>query len=249
MTTTRREPFDPAKSDDPVAQKTEWTPASGGGASFRTHGLVVRGERARFRASLGMVSFAGVFFTIGMVFIVVTPRCVTAIEESVNEMEAEAARKRAEADDAVDEIASEAEVEREEKIPIEESTWIIYYPFMGFGVLFAGAGLLFFYRGARPATFHKGAGIYYKGYLPPRRMEDIVPPRAAKLADIHAIQLISEHCSGTGSSPGFTSHELNIVLHDGRRANVIDHGTPDRLRRDAAALGEFLGVPVWDASE
>ena len=43
-----------------------------------------------------------------------------------------------------------------------------------------------------------------------------------------------------------SSYELNLVLQDGERLNVVDHGSFDVLREDAAKLGEFLGVPVWD---
>jgi hypothetical protein len=41
------------------------------------------------------------------------------------------------------------------------------------------------------------------------------------------------------------SYELNLVLKDGRRINVVDHGGADKIRTDAATLADFLGVPVW----
>jgi hypothetical protein len=37
-----------------------------------------------------------------------------------------------------------------------------------------------------------------------------------------------------------------LVLNDGSRINVIDHGNLKRIREDAAALAEFLGKPLWE---
>ena len=38
-----------------------------------------------------------------------------------------------------------------------------------------------------------------------------------------------------------------LVLQDGRRLNVVDHGNREQLRADAATLARFLGKPLWDA--
>ena len=45
------------------------------------------------------------------------------------------------------------------------------------------------------------------------------------------------------------SYELNVVLQDGSRRNVVDHGNLDALRADARELAMFLVVPLWDATE
>jgi hypothetical protein len=51
--------FDPSQLGDPLAMKTDWTPAKAGGASFRTHKLVrVDPDRLEFRASMGYLLFA-----------------------------------------------------------------------------------------------------------------------------------------------------------------------------------------------
>ena len=57
--------------------------------------------------------------------------------------------------------------------------------------------------------------------------------------------MVSEYCSGETS---FYSYELNLVLADGSRVNVVDHGNLPRIRRDAAMLAGFLGVPLGDAA-
>jgi len=67
----------------------------------------------------------------------------------------------------------------------------------------------------------------------------------APLDQVHALQLVSEYCSGNKSS--YYSYELNLVLKDGRRVNVIDHGNINRIRQDAQTLSNFLGKPVWNA--
>jgi hypothetical protein len=66
------------------------------------------------------------------------------------------------------------------------------------------------------------------------------------LGEIHALQLISEHCTSDNSS--YYSYELNLVLADGRRINVVDHGNRATLYSDADSLAAFLGVPIWDAT-
>ena len=77
------------------------------------------------------------------------------------------------------------------------------------------------------------------------------------LTDVYAIQLIKEYVrDNSGSKPGtvsyagpYYSYELNLVLKDGERMNVVDHGDLQRIRADAIRLGGFLGsLPVWDAT-
>ena len=59
--------FDPATLGDPLAMQTEWTPARRGGASFRTHKLVVAStNRMEFRASAGAKVFYLVFLLLGI---------------------------------------------------------------------------------------------------------------------------------------------------------------------------------------
>ena len=58
--------FDPASLHDPVAMQTSWT-TLGGGASFRTHRLVLDGpSRVHFRPTLGALAIYGVFLAVGL---------------------------------------------------------------------------------------------------------------------------------------------------------------------------------------
>ncbi len=62
---------------------------------------------------------------------------------------------------------------------------------------------------------------------------------------MHALQLISEYVSGKSS---YYSYELNLVLDDGSRINVVDHGNLAAIREDAGKLALFLAKPLWDAT-
>ena len=48
--------------------------------------------------------------------------------------------------------------------------------------------------------------------------------------------------------PYTTNYELNLVLEDGKRINVVDHENQDSLREDAGTLAAFLDKPIWDAT-
>ncbi|MBM4185236.1 MAG: hypothetical protein FJ207_13630 [Gemmatimonadetes bacterium] len=115
------------------------------------------------------------------------------------------------------------------------------------GSVFVGVGGAMWYYGAAPIVFDKQRGEYWKGRVSPEEagnrhaMKDRV-----QLDRIHALQLISQHVSGNDSS--YYSYELNLVLDDGMRMNVVDHGNLGELQTDAQALGQFLGPPVWDAT-
>jgi hypothetical protein len=111
------------------------------------------------------------------------------------------------------------------------------------------AGLVFFGAGTtllvshRPAVFDRRIGWFYRGRRPTLPREGSV----VLLSHIHALQILGEVCSGAKGG-SYRSYEINIVLNDGTRHNVIDHGALSKIRVDAARLAQFLGVPVWDAT-
>jgi hypothetical protein len=115
------------------------------------------------------------------------------------------------------------------------------------GIVFSlvGAGMLYF--GTSPIIFDKQHGFFWKGRHAPRVTSYNAPGKKhVSLDQIHAIQLISEYCRGNKSS--YYSYELNLVLEDASRINVVDHGKLSRIQTDAQKLSEFLGVPLWDAT-
>ena len=67
------------------------------------------------------------------------------------------------------------------------------------------------------------------------------------LAEIYALQILKEYVQS--DKGGYYSYEMNLVLADASRINVVDHGDVKRIRREAAMLAAVLDmIPVWDAS-
>lgn len=113
---------------------------------------------------------------------------------------------------------------------------------------FAAIGVWMGWVHGAPAVFDKQRGEYWKGRVSPAEASNRHTIRErVPLDHIHALQLLRERCTGNDAS--YYSYELNLVLKDGTRMNVVDHGNRERLRRDAEELAKFLGRPLWDASE
>lgn len=213
------DPVDPASFNDPVALLTEWTPLlKGSGCSFGSHKLVeIHPDRLEFRASIAARLFAMVFIVTG---IFVFAAALLAAP------------------------------------PDGKEAWGTQERFFQcvFSVAFFGGGLWVWIYFTRPIVFDRGRGYFWKGRIAPT---DVFRPEQiriyAELDAIHALQLLIEQVrtrsGGTGSNrtSSYPSYELNLVLTDGRRINVVDHGNLRRLIKDCAQLSVFLGKPVWNA--
>ena len=116
---------------------------------------------------------------------------------------------------------------------------------------FVGVGTWCLLKLLRPIVFDKGNGMFRIGRATQRLRADSTSKNQARLNAIYAIQLLSKYTKSSGSdgrSGGFTSFELNLILRDGERINVVDHGDLEALQEDAATLATFLDVPVWDVA-
>lgn len=114
---------------------------------------------------------------------------------------------------------------------------------LGFGAVFGTIGFFLFAFGTRPIVFDKNRGYYWKGRKDPDAVwspEEL--KHFAELKDIAGLQIVTEWVKSDKSS--YNSYELNLVLKDGSRLNVVDHGKEDKLEEDARTLAEFLGVPL-----
>lgn len=200
--------FDPAVLNDPVALQTAWSPAKGGGASFRTHRLVtVDHSRLEFKASAGAVVFYLIFLLIGLGMMLGFP--VARLSEGGP----------------------------------WGLTMDILMPML-MGLLFALVGGAMLYFGTAPIVFDTRQGCFWKGRQSPELVFDKSRLKNfTRLEEVHALQIISEYCSGKNS---FYSYELNLVLKDGNRINIVDHGNLASLREDGGTLARFLGRPLWD---
>ena len=115
------------------------------------------------------------------------------------------------------------------------------------GLVFTVVGGVMLAQFGKPIVFDKVKGYYWKGRQAPDQVFDpSTLKHCAPISRIHALQLIAERCHGNKQS--YYSYELNLVLDDGERKNVIDHGNRKALREDAQTLSAFLGKPVWDAT-
>ncbi len=201
--------FDPSSFNDPIAMQTKWTPAKGGGASFRTHKLVnINSYRMEFRVSAGAVVFYLMFLLMGLSVMI---------------------------------IFSIANFSANDKPP-----FIAIIMPLSVGLVFTIIGACMLYFGTAPIVFDKQKGFFWKGRKAPDEVFDKTTIKHfTELENIHALQLISEYCRGNKSS--YYSYELNLILKDGNRINVVDHGNQRKLKEDANTLSAFLEKPVWDA--
>lgn len=133
----------------------------------------------------------------------------------------------------------------------------LVFTFMAFKVLaaliFGAVGILggcySVYDFSKSFVFDRDSGLFWFGHadrngLPRNRSSRY----CGWLDDIHALQVLREYVPGRGRQHSYLSYELNLVLQDARRMNVIDHHAPKALHEEATTLARFLGVPVWDAS-
>jgi hypothetical protein len=114
-----------------------------------------------------------------------------------------------------------------------------------FGSIFAAVGGGLLRAGTKTIVFDRMKNIYWKGRGTPPDVVTPATPNACDLSRIHALQIISEYCRGNKSS--YFSYELNVILDDASRMNVVDHGNYKALTEDAQKLTLWLGKPLWDA--
>ncbi|MEP0265203.1 hypothetical protein [Dokdonia sp.] len=98
----------------------------------------------------------------------------------------------------------------------------------------------------RPHKFDKKLGYHYKSYKNPTSKRDIQSSHGwTLLSSVEGIQIIKERVKTKNSS--YKSYEINLVLENGSRKNVIDHGNYEAVKKNAKTIADFLGVPYWDA--
>jgi hypothetical protein len=133
-----------------------------------------------------------------------------------------------------------------ERLSFGQSPLLNLTPILG-SLAFAAAGVVMYYFLCRPAVFDRHIGWYWKGNPTLRAHQQLQSlTQATALSNIHALQLLSEYIPGDSDSSPYHSYELNLVLKNGRRLNVMDHGDLPSLMADAKLLARFLGVPLWE---
>ena len=93
-------------------------------------------------------------------------------------------------------------------------------------------------------VFDKDRGCFQGGMKYQRNGDHSSLDNFTPLDRIHALQLLTtKPFYGTGS----ISQELNLVLTNGSRINLLDLAKPAAIRKFATDLGTFLDKPVWEA--
>lgn len=122
----------------------------------------------------------------------------------------------------------------------QEGKWWLY----GLSILTCLMFIYFLKNILRKKVFDKGIGLYWEG-----RNQLKPSNRSHDFSDIYAVQLLEEYCeSSSKNRAGYMSYEINLVMSDLSRINVIDHGDLDAARRQAQSIGKLAVSPVWDAT-
>ena len=209
---------DTAAFNHPLAQDTDWYPMAGGGANFQTHRL-----DASNPDRLVFKCTPGAYWFAGIFCFVGVLGLVIPLAIFFTQ-------------------------------GMQEWSLLLFAFFFG-GIFFA-AGSLMMYFMTIPRVFDTFYGVYYKARKKPQDQmrshhnnlskQQSVKRKTARLSEIKAVQVIPERVSSKNSS--YYSYEINLVLDDASRINVIDHGKHEAVINDAQMLATQLGVPLWDAS-
>ncbi|MDX1629765.1 MAG: hypothetical protein R3345_13755 [Fulvivirga sp.] len=119
---------------------------------------------------------------------------------------------------------------------------------VGFGAIFFLVGTVPLFKAGKLYIFDKSAGYCWTGKTHPRdivRAEEM--DKMIKLDRIKGLQILSERISGS-KGRSYRSYELNLILDDHERVNVMDHGNYSSIQKDAKTLSDYLEVPVFDGA-
>jgi len=138
-------------------------------------------------------------------------------------------------------------------------------------IYFFGATALFYVafllrKPVRALEFNKDAGVFW---IEKRRIFGWKVGESAQMPiiQVHALQVVSYSSQSQNNSQNYgqnngnaedpqsglhtdqtsaKEYEVNVVFHDGKRVNIINHRNGKAIRHDAEKLAEFLDVPVWN---
>ncbi len=113
-------------------------------------------------------------------------------------------------------------------------------------IFFIVATVMYFVMG-KPIFIDRSIGMMYKGNKPPKLSGQQDNNDKVYLNNVHAIQVIKEYVRSNKSS--YYSFEINFVMKDASRVNIMDHGNYKQIQSDAQEIALFLGKPLWDATQ
>lgn len=116
------------------------------------------------------------------------------------------------------------------------------------GVLLTGPAF-WMLRSRNTLTFDTTAGYFWRGRTKPS--SDSAESGPFPLERIAGLQIPPRkhvRFRNNNRDRSFYSYELNLILEDNERINLLDHGDLVEIRNDGKKLGQYLGKPLFDAS-
>lgn len=120
-----------------------------------------------------------------------------------------------------------------------------------FSLIFIAPAWLLFYFLFRSYIFDFQNWYFYDTRLT-KKLFELVEQEKYKdkiipIREIQALQIVSERVHGKNTS--YTSYELNMILKDSGRINIIDHWNLEEIRKNADELANKLWVKVYDLTK
>lgn len=113
-------------------------------------------------------------------------------------------------------------------------------------IIFFIIGLFILRSSLKRKYLDKSAGYFYTSRKKAVYGIQVTPKKDwIKLSEIKALQILSERVSSKNGS--YRSYEINAILADATRHNIVDHGKYETIQSDAKTIADFLGVPCWNA--
>ena len=116
------------------------------------------------------------------------------------------------------------------------------------GLLFGGIGVYLLRITKKKISLSKNKPAIWEGEINPA---SAINPNTIKgyhsLKALHAVQLLQEYVSSydDGKDNSYFSYEINLILSDGTRIHLVDHGNTKMALRQAQQVAEFFNVVLW----
>ena len=116
------------------------------------------------------------------------------------------------------------------------------------GILFMGPAFLVL-RPRDTLTFDRPSGYFWRGRSKPSGGSESADLfRMRSIAGLQISPRKHVQFRNNNQDRSFYSYELNLILDNNERINLMDHGDVVDIRTDAMKLSQYLDVPVFDAN-
>lgn len=120
-----------------------------------------------------------------------------------------------------------------------------------FSLIFITPALLLFYFLFRSYIFDFQNWYFYDTRYQNKLFELIgqekYKDKIIPIKEIQSLQIVSERVHGKNTS--YTSYELNMILKDSKRINIIVHWNLEEIRKNADELANKLWVKIYDLTK